>query len=231
MKRMHAALKLDFLLLWRQGFFWAALFLIVLWVGILFFFSPAARTWLVPYAIFFDLSVFGFYFVAAQVFLEKGERTLSALAVTPLRPTEYLLSKLVSNALSALGMSLVLAIVYFWAAFHAGWLTLGVISNSWLMIILGLSIAGRYQTISDFLMPSMIFAMPSQLPLLDYFGIWNHWLIYLVPTQPSMILIEAAFRPVEPWELLYAAGYLALLLPLSLWWGNRVLAGILRRAG
>jgi hypothetical protein len=46
-----------------------------------------------------------------------------------------------------------------------------------------------------------------------------------------MLLIEAAFRPVEPWELLYAAGYLALLLPLSLWWGNRVLAGILRRAG
>jgi fluoroquinolone transport system permease protein len=231
MSRLHATLRVDLLLLWRQGFFWASLYVIVLWVVGLSFVPPAALPWLVPFAIFFDLSVFGFYFVAAQVFLEKGERTLSALAVTPLRPTEYLLSKLACNALAALGISLVLAIVFFGATFHAGWLTLGVITNAWLMIILGLSIAGRYQAISDFFLPSLIYAMPSQLPLLDFFGIWRHWLIYLIPTQPSMLLIEAAFRPVEPWELLYAAGYLALLLPLSLWWGNRVLAGILRRAG
>jgi fluoroquinolone transport system permease protein len=52
---------------------------------------------------------------------------------------------------------------------------------------------------------------------LGYFGVWESWLLYLIPTQPAMLLIEAAFRPLAMWQLLYAFLYGALAGVVSSW--------------
>ena len=41
--------------------------------------------------------------------------------------------------------------------------------------------------------------------------------MYLVPTQPSMLLIEAAFRPVAAWEIVYALVYGVLVAVVVTW--------------
>ena len=89
-------------------------------------------------------------------------------------------------------------------------LGVGVVMNSWLMVLVGFVVAARYNGISEFLIPSMLWMIPTQLPLLDFFGIWQHPVIYLVPTQATMLLIAAAFRSIEPWQFAYAIGYLAI---------------------
>ncbi len=94
----------------------------------------------------------------------------------------------------------------------ANWLPLliGVALNSWMMTLYGFWLAARYASISEFVAPSLLYFVPTQLPLLAHFGIWMGWPLYLVPTQATMLLIEAGFRPIAPWQWGYAVVYLAL---------------------
>jgi fluoroquinolone transport system permease protein len=46
--------------------------------------------------IFSDPAAMGLYFMGAIVLFEKSERVLSAIAVSPVKPREYVLSKLCS---------------------------------------------------------------------------------------------------------------------------------------
>ena len=107
---------------------------------------------------------------------------------------------------------------------------LGVALNSWMVTLIGFIMAARYNGISDFIIPSIIFMAPSQMPLLYYFGIWDHWLIYLIPTQPTMLLIEGAFRPLAQWQIVYSLAYLLLASVLVTWWAVRVFDRFVVRA-
>ena len=88
MSRLISTVRWDLRIQFRQGLYYAALFVIALWALVLSQLSETLVTLFLPYIIFFDLSVFGFYFMAGILFLEKGEGVLQALVVTPLRKRE-----------------------------------------------------------------------------------------------------------------------------------------------
>jgi fluoroquinolone transport system permease protein len=210
MTRLASTVAWDARLQFRQGLYYAALVVVGVWVAILWQLPAEGVEWLLPIALFIDMSVFGFYFMAGLLYLEKGDGVLEALVVTPLRATEYLLAKVVSLTLIALlGSAVLVLLVNGWRAqWH--WLLIGVALNSWLMAMLSFALASRYDAINEFLIPSALWTLPTQLPMLDYFGIWTVWPIYLIPTQGSMILFEASLRQVPDWELVYAVGYLSI---------------------
>ena len=217
MSRFRALLRWDVTVQWRQGLYFAAAFVVAIWAVLLPQLPPAAREEILPYALFMDISVIGFYFMAGVLFLEKNDGVLAALVVTPLRRGEYLLSKVVSMTLLALvASSAVVLLVHGWRL-NWGLLLLGVAINAWVMILLGFWLASRYAGISDFLVPSLVYMAPSQLPALVYFGVSHAWFLYLIPTQPAMVLLEAAFRPVPAWQLLYAVSYGLLACAVVAW--------------
>jgi len=217
MSRLASTLLWDMRLQYRQGLYWAAAVVVASWGAILWQLPPAGVMWLLPVALFIDMSVFGFYFMAGILYLEKGDGVLAALVVTPMRSTEYLLSKVISLTVIALLASVAVTLLAgsWQARWH--WLLAGVALNSWLMAMLSFALASRYDAIHEFLIPSGIWMIPTQLPMLDYFGIWTGWPIYLIPTQGSMILFEAAFRPVPAWELVYALAYLLAACVATSW--------------
>jgi fluoroquinolone transport system permease protein len=217
MSRLWSTVRWEIRGQFRQGIYYAALYVAVVWIVALWLLPPAATDWLLPFAIFMDLSVFGVYFMAALLFLEKGERVLEALVVTPLRRHEYLGAKLLSLTLLALLGTLAVVAIHAASVANWLWLLVGVLLNSWILVLIGFSLAVRFNSISDFLIPSMLLLFPTQLPLLGYFGVWESWLLYLIPTQPAMLLIEAAFRPLAMWQLLYAFLYGALAGVVSSW--------------
>jgi fluoroquinolone transport system permease protein len=221
MNRVLSTLQWDVRVQYRQGVYYAAVFVVVVWVVLLTQLPSVGRDWLLPFALFMDLSVFGIYFMAAILFLEKGEGVLAALVVTPMRKGEYLLSKVLSLTLVALLASILVVVLVQGVEVNWVLLLVGTALNSWLLTLAGFIIAVRYNAINEFLLPSMIVLAPSQLPLLDYFGIWQHWLLYLVPTQPAMLLIEAAFKPVPAWEIAYSLIYLVIATAVVTWWAIR----------
>jgi fluoroquinolone transport system permease protein len=207
----------DVTLQGRQGFYYAALMVTVLWCVVLLQLPPDGRLFLLPLIIFLDLSIFGFYFMAGLLYLEKGEGVLEALVVTPLPRLTYLLSKVAS--LTLLAMLIVVAVVLVAYGPAINWLVLlsGVVLNSGVLILIGFILAVRYRTISEFLIPSAIYLLPTQLPLLDYLGLWEGWPLYLIPTQATMLLIQAVFVPIAPWQYIYAFGYLIVTAVVVTW--------------
>lgn len=221
MNRLATILRWDVTLQGRQGFYYAALVVTVLWCVVMLQLPPNGRAVLLPLIIFIDLSIFGFYFMAGLLYLEKGEGILEALVVTPLPRITYLLSKVIS--LTLLAVLIVVAVVLVTYGPAINWLVLvaGVVLNSGIMILVGFILAVRYRAISEFFIPSVIYLIPTQLPLLDYLGIWEGWPIYLVPTQATMLLIQAVFIPIAPWQYVYAISYLIVVAVVVMWWALR----------
>ncbi|NJN81932.1 MAG: ABC transporter permease [Caldilineaceae bacterium] len=230
--RLFSTFIWDTRLQWRQGLYVAALFVIGLWVLVLTQLPPSTVELLLPFILFFDLSVFGFYFMAGLLFLEKGDGVLEALVVSPLRSWEYLVSKVATLTLLAVLVSIVVVVTLQGVRLNWFYLIAGVALNSWFLVLVGFILAAGYDSVTDFLIPSIVFVVPSQIPALDYFGIWQNWLVYLVPTQPAMLLLAGAFDGLATWQVLYAFGYGLAACLCATWWARRSFARfVVRSAG
>lgn len=223
--RLVSTLRWEFMLQFRQGLIYAALFVTAIWSILLSQLPSVAAGWLLPFVLFVDVSIFGFFFMAGMLYLEKDDGVLEALVTTPLRTRDYLLAKIISLTLLSVAVSAVIVAIatFVVGALPVNWLmlVLGVALNSWFLTMAGFVLAVRFDSISDFILAALVVFIPFQIPLLDFFGIWESPLVYLVPTQPTMLLIEAALRPIPVWQVLYALGYLAVAIPLVMWWAGR----------
>lgn len=207
---MSALLRMmswEFRIQQRQGIFLAALFVVAIWVGVLFFLPQETTRILLPYAIFMDVSVFGFYFMAGMLYLERDDGVLDAIIVTPRPHGWYLVGKVITLSIIALATTVLLTLII-WRG-PVNWLTLlvGTSLNAWMLTMVGFILAVRYDSISDFFGPTLLWMIPSQIPALDYLGIWQSWLVYLIPTQPAMLLMAGGFAPLATWQIIYSVAY------------------------
>jgi fluoroquinolone transport system permease protein len=207
----------DIRIQFRNGFYYAVLFVISLWV-ILFWRLPGldlGEIW--PVLLFTNLIITTFYFMGGLLLLEKGEGTLAAQVVTPLRSWEYLASKILTLGLLAVFENLLLTVFVFGTGFKALHLVLGLALAGVMYTLLGFLVVARYDSINEYLLPSMLYIMLLSLPVAPYFGVklpWLLWLLYLHPLQAPLVLIQAAFQPVQIWQIFYAFSYSALMLTL-----------------
>jgi fluoroquinolone transport system permease protein len=73
MSRFGAALRLeDLLLQFRYGFYYAAALTTLVWITLLSALPESVLSLVVPFMIFADLAVVGYYFIAGMVLIEKG---------------------------------------------------------------------------------------------------------------------------------------------------------------
>ena len=216
MIRLVAALGQDFRLQWRFGFFLVGAIVAVTTIGILRPFVSAELAFLVPAFALGNLAVTTFYFAACLVLFEKGEGTLEALVVTPLRRSEYLASKaLTLSTLATVETLLIIALVY---PGDIHWLPLaaGTFAMSLVFVLIGFLAVVRYDSITEFLFPSVLCVVVLSLPMIDSVGLWQSPLFYLLPSQGFLLLARAGVEPVAIWQIIYAMLYLALSVGLLL---------------
>jgi fluoroquinolone transport system permease protein len=230
--RLQSALRLDLRLYWRYGFYYAAAFTTLVWIAFLRLLPDWSLAVAVPLVIFCDLGVVGFYFMGVLVLYDRGEATLAALAVTPLRFWEYLAARLM--ALTGLALVLALAVVAatIGAGVNTALLLLGVLFTSLIASLAGFIAVAPFSSISGYLIPSGFVLLVLGLPVIYHTGWWESPLFYLLPTNGAMLLLRGAWTPVEPWQVLYAVVYqlvwVALLARWARWAYDRF---ILRRRG
>ena len=202
-------MRLDLLLQFRYGFYYAAAFTTLVWIALLSALPESVLSFVVPFMIFADVAVVGYYFIAGMVLFEKGEATLFALVSTPLRFREYLISKLATLSALAVVMSLIIVGVSYGFEFDAALLMLGVILTSLIALLLGFIFVSPFEAISSYVVPSAIPHLVMAVPLIHFFGVWESPVLYLFPTQGSLFLLGGAFGTVSltAWQLLYAVLY------------------------
>ena len=215
MTRFAATVACDLRLQLRNGFYVAVAFVAAVSVAILRLLPAASVAWLLPLVVFQGLVVTSFYFMAGLVLLEKTEGTIAARVVTPLRTAEYLGAKVLT--LTALSVAEGVAVVALGApgrvgAAGLGWLTAGLALMAAFFCLAGFAFVARYDSINEFLLPSVAFTAALGLPLVEWISVWSSPLFYLHPFQAQFALVAAAFEPAPAWRLAYGVAYSTLWL-------------------
>ncbi|KAA3648243.1 MAG: ABC transporter permease [Chloroflexi bacterium] len=220
-KRLLSTVLYDIRLQFRQGFYYASGFVAVVMVLLLRQISGVDMSVLWPAIIMSNLTINSFYFMAGLVLLEKGEGTLEAQIVTPLRKSEYLISKVLTLGLLSLIETVALVLLVSGFSFNWLWMLVGIILLIGIYALYGFWVVARYDSINEFIFPSVAWTLLYSLPLLHYFNIWPTPLMYLHPIQPQLVLLKAAFVPVPGWEIVYGLVYSLVVLGVTFYFSQR----------
>jgi fluoroquinolone transport system permease protein len=232
--RVLTALRWDTRLQLRHGFYHAAAFVAALFIAGLLRLPPTGIDpgWLTPPLVASNLTMSTFYFMAGLVLLEKGEGTLEALVVTPLRAGEYLASKVLTLTALTVAENVAIVAVFVGPQLGAGVLplALGIALASALFALVGFVAVVRYDSINEFLAPSVLWAGLASLPVYTWLLGWTHpldWVVWLHPLHGAMVLMQAGLVPAgapagPTWLALgYGVAYPALWIAAAGWWSRR----------
>ena len=104
---------------------------------------------------------------------------------------------------------------------------------NWLMLITGVmlliafyglygfTVVARYDSIGEFILPSALWVIWFSLPLLYYFDVWKHWLMFLHPLQAPLVLMQGAFETIPAWQIVYGVLYSLLWVVIALYFSRR----------
>jgi fluoroquinolone transport system permease protein len=215
-----STMQWDMRLQWRNGFYYASLVIVIAFLLIFSQVSVVNLDWLLPVMLVNNMVVGTFYFIGGLVLLEKDEGSLAARIVTPLRPAEYLTAKTATvSGLALLESGLLVLIAVGWRV-HWLPLLLGVLATAVLLCLAGFMVVVRYDSINNYLLPSILYVLLLCLPVMAYLAGWQHWLLYLHPLQATLTLIGGGWQPLMGWQWVYGvvvtAVWIAIAAQLSL---------------
>jgi fluoroquinolone transport system permease protein len=220
MKRLATLIKWDFRLQFKYNLIYAAAYTAAFLFLILHFLVPHSHLKLfLPFILFTDPAIIGFYFLGALIFFERSERTLQGLMVTPVRLTEYFLSKIITLTVIALSISYIVVITTYGLDIDHCALILAIGLTSVFYVLIGFIFVVRVRSFNVYLMSSMFFFLLLISPLFYHFGLWRSPFFYLLPTQACLLLLRSVFIPIKTWQLLYSVAYLLLWIGITWWWG------------
>ncbi len=224
MSRLSVTLRLDVQLQARNKVY---LIIAVAALGLAFalraLFTPGQLHFFMPLVALSGVSLTTFFLVGVLLLLERGEGTLDVVLVSPLRPGEYLASKLLTVTGLALVESVLIAGIAYGLGFSFPWFVLAVLLRAGLVAAVGVAVGVRYRSITHFLLPAVALTVAFDLPVLWYLELWPSPLFYLWPTLPSLLLAKAAFLPVDPLQRVYACVYGVLAVGAAVFWAWRAL--------
>jgi len=225
--RVISTVLCDVRLQIRNGFYYAAAVVTAISIALLLLLPAQNLTWLLPAIIVNNLIVNGFFFLSGLVLLEKGEGSLEAQIVTPLRSGEYLAAKVGTLTLLSLIENLIISVAVVGVSFRPMLLIVAIVLGTALYALAGFITVARYDTLNRFLLPAMAVVFVLSLPLLPYFGVGRgavvETLMLAHPLQPILMLFSAALTPTStnPGAVIFALvagpGWVALMA----WWANR----------
>lgn len=232
MRRVLSSLHWETTLQHRHGFYYVSALVVAIMAGLLTQLPAAAIPTLMPGFFVNALFITTFYFLAAIVLLEKGERTLEGLVVTPLRPGEYLTVKVAALVTLALIENLLILVLGYGLDFNPLWLVAGLMGMAIIYSLVGFIAVARFDSINEFILPSIGVMLLLALPVIDHFGLWRSAVWYLHPVQPSLLLLRAAFSPLAAWQIGYGLLGSIFWCLFIFWWARRIFTRfIVRTAG
>lgn len=181
----------------KYGFYLIYLIFTLIYIALLYAFPLSWRRTAGILMIFSDPAEIGLYFMGAIVLFEKSERVLSSLAVSPVSPAEYVLSKLC--ALAVISTAVASAI-----GFGAG-----IVGNaavflpsfffcSCLFSAVGLIIAAGISTLNGFILATILPQLIINIPAFFWlFGYRAKWLLFHPGVGMMELCANGPYAPVS----------------------------------
>ncbi len=175
--------------------------------------------------VFVDPATIGLAFVGAIVLMEKAQRTIYALGISPMRPQLYVASKTISLTLLTFAAGLVVA----WVAvdrFDVGKMLIALTLSSTVAVLMGFACVARAPTMNKFMITLLWVTVVAYIPVLAHFDVLPDALTPVVAVIPSYavlvtVLISIDADAVSTTAKVYGYAYLALWCVIGWWWTLR----------
>lgn len=211
----------DLRLQQRYGIHYAAIYVAALWLLIAFILPDAWRAPVLPYILFMDVAIFGLFFLPALSFLERDERALPALRVSPLGSARYLLARGTALLLPTLAIGLVIAAGSRVAVASWPLVATALVLTVAINLLGGFIVASRFPSVQSYFMPAGFILIGLQLPALEPFVPAPADWLWLTPTYGAWRMLRAALGGPAldaaglAVSLAHAAGVAAALWPVA----------------
>lgn len=206
MKQLAHLLKFDFLLITKNKIIPISLVVTAIYVGV--FKALAAMGNIEKFlvlVIFNDPALLGFLFVGVMVLFEKNENTLQALSVTPIKISNYILSKSISLTVISLICCYAMVIGGYGLDFNFLHFTAGTILTTFIFSMLGFVAVAGQSSFNRYILSALGIILFLTLPFLGYFGFVPKTWFILFPTQSAIDLYDLAFSANVPFsQMLFA---------------------------
>lgn len=165
-KRFIKLLKGDIYFQFKYGFYFLYIFFTILYLILLILLPQEWRKIAGSIIIYSDPAALGLFFMGAIVLLEKSQRILNALAISPVLVTEYILSKVLSICLISVIVSFILGL-------SAGLSNIALVLittalSSMLFTLLGLIIGTKIKSLNQYIIASIPLEIICFLPPIIY---------------------------------------------------------------
>ncbi len=218
-KRTWSALKADLVFQTKQGFLSVYIVVSVLYIIILSQLPKEIMDYVVPILIFSDPSILGLLFMGGMLMLEKEQGITQALAVTPLRFYEYIVSKAIALGAISVVVSISISLAAYGIAANYFYITVTVFLVSVMFTLIGYIVGQSCSGINQFILKSVPFIILATVPCLSLIGFKLSWLFYAFPTVSALKLIIGAYVGIQPiWAviiILYIVAWDVLLMMLA----------------
>lgn len=178
----------------KYGFYFVYTVLTAIYIIILHTFPPSWREHAAVIMIFSDPAAMGLFFMGAIILLEKSQRVLNALAISPVKVTEYIISKVVSLGLISVVVAGILSISV--KKENLLIVLLATAMTSTIFTLLGLIAGAKIASLNQFLIATvpleMIYFAP---PILYLFG-YSPAFLRFYPLNLCMSLIAGKYEKV-----------------------------------
>ncbi len=169
----------------KYGFYFVYLILTILYISLIFVLPQSWREKAAAIMIFSDPAAMGLFFMGAIVLLEKSERVLNSIAVSPVKVQEYILSKVISLVLISTIVGVVIALSANVNNLLA--VVFGTLLGSVFFTLLGLIVASNISSLNQFFVAVVPIEAICFLPSLWY--LFGYDKIFML-IHPGCIIIR-----------------------------------------
>jgi len=197
---------------------------------VLFLLPDRAPDTVITGILFLDPAVVGTSFVAAIVLMERSQNTLAALAVSPARPSDYVLSKIITLTLLTFAGGMALVCVAYWPVplDQAIRFIIAMAFTGSLGVVGGVLLVATANSMNHFIARGFPVSVVLYLAFIAHFdvvtGIWAWILFGLNPGHAMLRALLWAADPsnVSTADAIYAFGYMGLLTAIFFVWALRL---------
>lgn len=186
--RIKSLFLLDMRFQAKYGFYLLYAILTAIYIMVLAAVPEGWKETAAAILIFSDPASMGLFFMGAIVLLEKSQRTPCAFAVSPVRPTEYIVAKVGSLSAISLAVAGILALAA--GVDHLHMVLLGTLVASVIFTLFGIIVATNIVSLNQFILWTVPIEIACFIPaILHLFKITPTWWGYY-PVNACMGMIS-----------------------------------------
>lgn len=179
MLKSIALTKGDIRFQWKYGFYYIYIILVVLYSMLLSLLPNDLKPIVCDIMVYSDPAAMGMFFMGAIVLLEKSQRVLSAIAVSPVTTSQYITGKICSIGFISLLVGLVLLLQVKWT--HPLMTSFGILTSSICFTLCGIIVGTRIHSLTGYIVGTIPFELVGFVPPIVYklgFESENPWMMF-----------------------------------------------------